>query len=300
MLEKTRSRPLRIMKTQSGAKESMILDKIIAGSKDDFDMLYRLLYARGFLVERQGNDIVLSDNAEGFNGSHESGKIKWRPDSDWNYLIYIIENLFNVEGYRIVSCTDRFSAEHAYSFLFQTNRMWGEQLYGTMDRSFDFFKTSVFPKKIPVHALEPFVAMYVKALSSIKINSLMSCNGHEYDVYGKSNALWIVLGGICHSAFHAALWEIDEGLKQFKLPWKCGPINWTRGNASILIDYDRETITDVFADVIHAGQYIYENRMRFRVLRECVGYEIRECDTNLNFDALTQKMIDIISERKNR
>lgn len=52
----------------------MILNELLADTKNDFDAIYQLLYARGFLLERQEDGITMSDNAAGSTKNYRTGQ----------------------------------------------------------------------------------------------------------------------------------------------------------------------------------------------------------------------------------
>ena len=276
-----------------------LLNTLLAGVTNPMDVLFRLAYARGFFVEWQGNDIVMSENAwDAFKNLRRGQRPPYR-SSDWLDLLAIMGDIVHSQGDRIVDCTPKFSIEKTYRRLFiegfRPQRsmcpIWG----GEYESRFEFFKKSGFPAKICTLDLEPFVAMYVKALSSITIPTATSCQGHDNESswFGR-NELGVELKGKCHAAFHAALWMTDDGLKQFALPWESGH-RYIGSFINITIRYDLQTMASVFSEVIRAGQFIYDNILRFRAIREWIGHEITESDANLNQDELVQKMIEIVN-----
>lgn len=259
----------------------MLLNTLLEGTTDPMDSLYRLAYARGFLVEQQGNDIVISDNAS------DCSRAKDLPTdrSDWDDLLCQIKGMVEVRGNRIVSYTDKFSANKTYErFFVQNDHISYETVNMNYRATYEFFKKSESPAKVLTLELEPFVAMYVKALSSIKIHTFESCQGHD-----ERPSVKIRLAGKCHAAFHEALWAVDDGLKRFELSW-----NPSQMETDMAIHYNTKIRQSIFAKVIRAGQYIYEHRFDFRSLRERVGHAITKDDAEMSLDKLTQKMSDII------
>lgn len=113
-------------------------------------------------------------------------------------------------------------------------------------------------------------------------------NARNIDGDGHSSVK-IELAGKYHAAFHAALWAVDDVLKRFDLPWRP-----SQPETAVEIRYSTKTRQNIFVGVIRAGQYIYENRLRFRTLREQIVHGITKDDDDMNLEELKQNMIDII------
>ena len=237
----------------------MSFDTLATTIPNPTDALHRLAYARGFLVEWRGDDIVMNDDPE-----RSRARI-----ADWNDLLYLMGDMVNTDDTRnrIVGCTDSFSVEAACSRLFEQKTCERSE-YG-QDASLRFYKATGFAMNTDplTMELDPYVAMYIKALSAVGIITNCSCDGHGYhdDTYGyrdKNATLLFETMEAAHTAFHAALWATDEGLKRFDLPWEY------YGDVRVQIEYDPQTMQRILYDVICAGQYIYENRVRLRALHE--------------------------------
>ena len=274
--------------------------------------LYRLAYARGFLIKRQDNCIVMNDNA------HETQRSESCSEgfSDWDELLHLTRGMVNVDQGRIVSCTDEFSAKKLYERLFeQKNRIENDVVRYDYQSSLEYFKSEC-TTEIPTYHLEPFVAMYVKALSSINVRTTMSCQGHE-----TSAEMRIELAGKYHRCFHDAVWAVDEGLQEVidrtydnNAPidgrWGKSLVFWPAGDrplsfiTGMSINTPQEWVLRVAGSqrnnsvfkLIRAGQYIYENRTRFLLWRERIVNEISSEDAELDVQLLTKRMVDIIND----
>ena len=261
-----------------------ICNAITKDSNDDFDALYRLLYARGFLVEKDEKGIVMSDNAYDESRSMRNPSEHSDLPSDWRTLIQAMGNMIHIEEDHIVSCTDQFSREHPYDVLF-CEKIGFESLWFLYKSPLNRFKRiTAFPAKLMTMELEPFVAMYVKAVSAIQLETILSCQGH---VDKQDCPLYITFANHFYTAFHNALWATDTVLRDLGLIWR------TSKN-EISIKLNGETADDIYVNVIKAGQYIYENRINIREMRKTIANQLTKDDENLSVEDLTKRMITLI------
>lgn len=275
----------------------MILDSITVNSKDDFDALYRLLYARGFLVVKDNKGVSLCecDNA---SGHQYYGPVLNKADcSCWQDLLRAWEdqiqgmNGIQIEGNRIIACTDQFSPKGTYDDLFvHEEHVDDDTVVNSHPSPLDRFKHPI-PAKLKPMELDPFVAMYVNALSAVGIETVRSCQGHADK---EEKPLYIEFANKYFMAFHNALWKTveiwanDKELPGIGLKWR------RKAKNKLMLELTVKTADDIYLTVIIAGQRLYENRVKIRAVRKDVADRLTEADDELTIQELTKKMIDLI------
>lgn len=142
--------------------------RVIDNSSNNKEAIYKILKERGFLLENVEGHFFLSDNAHkddieyleyGFLGRIETIK---KPD----YMAWIHINVNAL-------------VRDAIQFFCEKERI----AYVVCMQKYDwkYFFRRTYGKKIPVRNLEPFVAYYVKALSSCGVLTNFSCDGNHTD-----------------------------------------------------------------------------------------------------------------------
>jgi hypothetical protein len=279
--------------------KNAIFGVIAEGASEPLELLCRLLFTRGFFVERDEKGIVISDNA--YDEARAWGvRNKKRAKSDWKDLLSLVGKMVCLDeedGSRIVACKDNFSPERVYKKLFTENaRIACEVVWYDYIFKFNRFRREGFPAKLRTIDIEPFVALYVKACGAAKIVTLMSCQGHLDDQrFHRDDLLSIDFVGEYNGAFHKTLWEVDENLKTMDLHWK-------HSGYIVYIQLEKSNVDKIYTSLIRAGKYIYENRDKIREMKALVVKEMTKNKgyQELEGEALTNMMKDVLETRGNR
>lgn len=212
-------------------------DEIIK-EKDNLLIAIRYLQARGFLLECVDREWVLSDN------SHES---------DVKELKGILNTLgIGTVGDKGKIQIEKFIEVEKLRSLFECNYVISH-VAERNDRSWRWFKRRKHGYKVPTMLLEPFVAMYVKAVSACGIETWFSCDGNNHGYFS------IVIGfnGNPNRIWHKILWE-NMLNSRFTLPWN-------NTYEAILLENKKYTY---YVELNRAANYLYANRLLFRDLKK--------------------------------
>lgn len=220
--------------------------KILNKSQNKTEQVYLLLSARGFLLDYQNSNIYLSDNSarkdindlalvlkEGNVGCLENSKIILNDSIDFDYL----KNLFKL--------FNSISHEVEFHMNYKWSKSFGNREHGI---------------KVPVLDLEPFIARYIKAISSIGLLTTYSCDGnHTYP------------NGCLHIKFkdrYSAVWHdiingkiINDNINQ--------SFNWIYSDDCIdaKIKFTEANRLDCYYELLCRANYLYDNRKSLRNLK---------------------------------
>lgn len=131
---------------------------------------------------------------------------------------------------------------------FKSVRVGGEAVFRDVAWS-DFLKGRL-PDKFSAVNLEPFIAFYVKAASACGVSTCYSCDGNHINgrkVICESNYPFRI--------FHKRIWQ-DVSTK-FEI----------EGDIEKGIPFDNDSQYDVYYKIYQAAHYLYENRIRYRGLK---------------------------------
>ena len=168
------------------------VEKVTAGKSKHADRFYEIFKARGFLLERDSSSDIVRLSKEShlddceflealqdinykkiYNKPHFDAIEEEDKDDDARYRHAYYDNidtqLFNIDNIKYLH--ELFT--HVIPIdEFRLN--WKRDWYG----KFSQFKEVIHLPEIRVYDLEPFIARFAKAISSIGISTWSSCEGH--------------------------------------------------------------------------------------------------------------------------
>jgi hypothetical protein len=287
--------------TKSVEPEFSIFSDITKDASNSLDILSHLLFARGFLVELTDAGIIMSDNAYDESRSVEYNiqlkqyKKQPRYNSDWKDMLEIAGDMIEVDGEHIISCNNNFRASTLYYKLFLDKPRIGFEVgwYPYWAR-FSHFKRHRFFSKVRTVLLDPFIALYVKALGSLTLATVMSCQGHVDEGYSEA---FVQFAGRYDVAFHEALWMTDSCLRQIhSLIWHT---RHSENSSGLYICLNKRASNDtIYASLIRAGRYLYEHRVEIRNKKNHVADVMAKSEKlqELNGSDLSSKMVQLVNE----
>lgn len=215
----------------------------------DSECVTILLKKRGFLIEEIGGELYLSDNShvddikylnkvlvESNCGIVKNNKVFLEKKCDYTVLEKILFNPFEVE-----------STEECHEFY-----------------NWKYFRNRRHGYKVQVERLEPFIAMYVKAISACGVITTGSCDGGKDEQ--KCAFLQISVSG--SKEWHRLLWE--------EVLYKRYPIRLSEDCTAFFFDED---MYRVYYILLEAAEFLYNNR---EVLRQT---------KRKAFDGMTQRYL---------
>lgn len=198
-----------------------------------------MLRKRGFLIDKVKEQYFLSDNSD---------------VSDWDYLNDILVNDNWGKVYRDGRIEIRTEiSKNDFGFLFNESP---RGLIGTESniKELGWYKVyrHRYTDKIPVAWLEPYIARYIKALSSCGISTGGCCDGNHPGM----EKMFIEFDGPIYQEYHALLWQYYLNMR-FDIAWndKYNEINLKENR-----EHQYEMLNIV-------AEYIYENRNFFIDIR---------------------------------
>jgi hypothetical protein len=247
---------------------------ITNGRTDPLEQLYELLLARGFLVEYLPNGIGLSDNSV--------------PKLDFEGLMRVSGDLLKHDDNLLYGLADQAEISDVYNRLFTGMTYIGFETccYTNVDEIKEFRRQG-FSQKVATTELEAYVSIYVKALSSLKIETIMSCNGHFDERRGIHSPMWVELLNHYNCIFHRLLYKKEIYLMNSGLRW-----HNRLGKLVLPLPVDR--VNALYANVINCGKYIYSSRVRLREYRQILVDNLTKEDYELSDDDLFERMTTLL------
>lgn len=212
-------------------------DDIYSNCNDDDEKVIELLLTRGFLIDFVQDKYYLSDNGHKL---------------DSHYL----DNLLQKQGIGVVE-NERIIIKNSSRYAFLENEFEGDNNkigYEVCPRNYDwsYFRHRYHGHKVPVQDLEPFIARYVRALSSVGVTMVGSCDGNHLD----KKYAFLQYGDCGSSTWHRLLCEALE--KQgIRLNWK--------NNRIYFGTYSKY---DLYFKFNNAAKIIYENREQLQKIKQ--------------------------------
>jgi len=259
-------------------------------SKEPLILLKEVLLKRGFLVElvthNKQTHLILSDNSYVLN-SPINDKEKRNVITDAEYLIKLCKSinlcidLRNIQYMEILwngIIDSEFINNLFASFVVQ------REMQMPYHNKTSHFINHVRGKKIPLCQLEPGIALLVKALSSIGIDTWSSCDGH-----GDKNA------SVCFTGELYSMW-CEFVVADVSTNAACRN-KWIFGSDILQIEtgYGTHSI-EYYYEIFNAADCIYENRNKYLQLKREVSLCIHNKDEK---DVIKQKMEKVIIEYNN-
>lgn len=226
--------------------------------------LYDILSLRGLLLESldEKKGIVISDNSllvarheEKTDKDYLNDNIKPYGEIDDNNLLHI-NNFPDFEEY--------INFLKPYIFIgYETGPISNYKEIS----SFDNLKNLEYGIKIPVANLETFIAKLVKSVSSIGLDTSMSCQGHENNnyeskifFYGCYNLIWffVIFDNFVKKVFNIKCnWTI-ENYDSSDDAWQTNVLKITNPDGDLKKQY---------FEIINVADFIYDNRLFFRRMK---------------------------------
>lgn len=222
-----------------------------------YKQLFKLLSARGFLLELDNNKLIVSDN------SHKL---------DSEYLCQILDRF--LVGYLNNSqiIVKKKPPNIFYLELFTHD---DQSRYKTFDpfryigyTFWSAFKRRKHGPKIPVNRLDSFIACLVKAISSINVSTFSSCDGHGHHrpyiiFYSRYEALW----------FLAIFREIVAPNIRLNYDWSFYKKLYDTFSVAYLVSItSKEGYNDIllFYEINMVADFLYKNRIYLRRLKKAM------------------------------
>ncbi len=260
------------------------VEKVTDGKSKHADRFYEIFSARGFLLERDsGTDIVrLSkeshlDDCEFLEALQniDYKEIYKKPHFDsieedvkddparyrHTYYDSIDTQLFDIENIKYLH--ELFT--HVIPIdEFRLN--WKRDWYG----KFNQFKEVVHLPEIRVYDLEPFIARFAKAISSIGISTWSSCEGH-----------WGTPAYVIFDRKYYRIW-FQTLLNKFinkKLNLVC---NWTWLDNRCTISSPEKNIMDMYLEMQEVARLIYQYRTSLINIKQHIASLLTNEHKNMN------------------
>lgn len=221
------------------------------------------LSARGFLLDYISGEWYVSDNSHkcDIESMDRILKVNNIGHVDEKCKIHIL-NEGNIETLR-----NLFESDYKVGFESEANL-----------RSWQWFRRREHGYKIPTMDLEPFVAMYVKAISACGVETWFSCDGNNH----RDLAIEIGMNGTPNKFWHKIMWEKTLKFK-FDLPWE---------NEYEYIKLDKNKFM-YYAELNKVAKFLYENRKQFRNMKKEVISILTPSKERSMTSTEIQKLIEI-------
>ena len=210
-------------------------EKIRFESGSDEEYLLNLLKLRGFLFTENEDGIMLSDNGHALDGEYlESLLTQYNLGTVKNGMVTLSGN----------DCTEFIENE------FQDGKRISYECCWYTRRDWDYFRRRWHGYKVEVRWLEPFIARYVKAVSSCCVLTATSCDGNHpnkikmsLQCEGNPSTVWYRL--ICENCL----------VRKFDIKWL--------DNYRYMF-FRRKDRYGTYYEVNRAAEYLYNNRLWIR------------------------------------
>lgn len=249
-------------------------DKIALSDHSFSQRLVRLLEARGFLLEYQNENISLSDNSYLVEGQDLN-------DSEFLDRLLRQKGIGYVDNLDI-KITSECNMDDLGELFLQHGGCSG---FGYSYSDWTNFVRRLHAQKIPVYLLDPFVARFVKAISSIGVWTHYSCDGH-----GK-NQIKIGLAGKYNAAWFMTV------LKSFLIKNTGGNCLWNLTKQGYLeISNPNNNVLGLYEEIQIVAEFFYSRRILLRQIKvKCMG-GLNEQDVS---DLSVNQIIKVFWDRSN-
>lgn len=213
---------------------------ILINTTDEILCAVNMLMIRGFLIDKKDDGWYMSDNSHIRDLSDLNNILTQNHlgEVDKNGKI-ILNRQVNVDILETM-----FNCEQRVGFESDINH-----------RNWQWFRRREHGYKIPTMCLEPFVAMYVKAVSSCGIETWFSCDGNNH----RNHAIELGMNDTPNIFWHKLLWKKILEFK-FELPWE-------REYQYISL-LENKYIR--YAELNKAAMFLYEHRKQLRDMKKNV------------------------------
>ena len=209
------------------------------------DYLIALLELRGFILEKKDGKVYLSDNGH-------------KDDAGYLHRLLIKYHLGYVSN-NIVAFEDDIDAS-LFEMEFAENKTIAAEVC-TIATDWRWFRHREHGEKVPVEWLEPFIARYVKAISSCCVLTAGCCDGN----HPGRDKMFLQLSGHGSIPWHRL---ICKYLLEDKFE-----IKWINDYTAIRITPD--TKYDMYYELNKAAKVVYDNRIKLRAVKDKVLREMK-------------------------
>ena len=229
-------------------------------------LLFDILLARGFLVELNDDQLSLSDNALLKSSKYQSMFDTNIHDGLFLEKLLEVSDLGEVKRNYVIDPNQPISKEKVRR-LFKSKHVTGESGYLNYKQRWNQFKFE-HGVKIPTSVLDTHVAILVKAFSAAGCNTYSSCEG-------KTDESCISFVGSYHEKWGGMI--IEETTSNLQLEQ-----DWSFQSGSLTVS-SNNSLNHVWKELILVGIAIYENRKKFREIKQKIienpdkfGFNIRD------------------------
>lgn len=198
------------------------------------------LKIRGFLLDERNSSWYVSDN------SHIKDFLDLNDILTQNHMGEVDEYGKVIIHQQVTADVLECLFKHKHRVQFESESNY---------RDWQWFRRREHGYKIPTMDLDPFIAMYVKAISACGIETWFSCDGNNHRDY----AIEIGMNGLPNIFWHKVLWEKLLATR-FELPWE-------REYQYIPL---YENKFKIYAELNKAAMFLYNYRMQLRDLKKNV------------------------------
>ncbi len=240
------------------------------GILKDCNLIYEILSARGFFLELINNDAFVSDN------SHKEDSFAIDNILRTYNIGYVYDNrLIIVNSDNANKLKELFSEKH---------QIMREECCNFYDWS--YFKQREHGFKIPTMDLEPYIARYIKAISSIGLLTYSCCDGNHKT---EEPRVKIGFAGEASIIWHKYLWKAYLN--------DLFDLNWEENYTSIVLT--RKNREYVYRTINEVAAYIYNNRFWFRDLKkQSTRWINRSIVRDLSSEEIAERTILLAKEYK--
>lgn len=219
--------------------EKEFWDKIIGTDCNPLECLFRILSARGFLLDLDESGITVSDN------SHKD-------DREYLNKILMECKVGQVIENKVQLVEPKYIHKLIHHFSNESNIKEGMCF---QNRGWRYFKNIEYAKKVPVQCLETYVARYIKAISACGIDTISCCDGNHLN---GSKHILVCMNDSGSRKYHSIL--INEFQNRFP------HLKWDDNKS--MIQFTKESQFDCYYELNQLAEFLYCNRLIFREIRE--------------------------------
>lgn len=215
-------------------------EKIRSKCSSEREFIIEIIKARGFLIDEISDEWIVSDN------SHKD-------DAEYLDKLLRINKIGHVASDKIVientDCSEFIRNEFCDKYHYRSG--WGEC---RPTSEWKYFKRREHGIKVPVFALDPFIARYIKAISACCVITSMSCDG---DHAGRSTMI-VNIDGQWSLLWHKLICE-KMLVNKYKIKWSDG---------FHIIKFNRNTKYETYYAVNKAAELLYRHRKEIRHIKQ--------------------------------
>lgn len=276
------------MMSKGAAIVNSFFQNILHDCKDNIESIKALLTARGFLLEEFKGELYVSDNAtvsdieflSNLMQKYNLGNVIDNKDyvlksrRSWDFFSQSYEYL-SIKPHSVkVAINNDAKIEQAIKIFEEATRISFESV--TQSFSWTKFYVERNAKKVSVNILEPYIALYVKAISACGVDTSMSCDGNHKG----ANKIY-VSSNYPDSVWHEFIWN-NIVCKHF------GTIPYI-GNG---IPFTQENQFETYKLVYDIAAFLYNNRKSINCLKNdaivCINKAYRK---NHTVEEIKQKFL---------